>query len=387
MLRFKKAPRHFFGGAFFIFTLLFGGPAHSAVEKKLTPFQISVLGWQKQFTLHDQSHFHIEDHGTALPIESPLIHGKLEAALNLQSKPSELVVFVPGTYGGVDAVEITRFAETLFEKGYSTLRLSNPLSTHYVDAQTSFPGLDFQSEADVYVDFIKKVQKEHSFTRLHFLGVSYGALTCAIMAHDYGPGFNGHVLLISPPKNLLTSLTIIDHYFDKLKDEAAPIPWDHIWQILRLKWDAYWGRSSYVEPQLARNMLFLSGFHLGFRKVVAKLNDRNSENWFSQWSTSHFPITQWPSILSKEQLSLRFVPYIKKMNPQFFTHLERQDIMYWLKPIPGQWEVFSSYDEYINDPKDKWPSSPHVHMYEDGGHVFGIMGRENFIETIDKYLK
>jgi pimeloyl-ACP methyl ester carboxylesterase len=382
MLRLKKAPRHFIGGAFFIFTLFFCGPSPSFVEKKLTTFQVTLLGWQKQFTLHNTSNFHIEDRDTIIPIENSRIRGPLQAALSLQQAPSELVVFVPGTYGGLDAVETTRFAEVLFKKGYSTLRLPNPLSTLYVDARATFPGLDFQSEADVYVDLIKKIQKEHSFSRLHFLGVSYGALTCAIMAHDYGPGFNGHALLISPPKNLLTSLTLIDGYFDKLKDEAVVMPWDHIWQMLVLKWDAFWGRSSYVEPRLARNMLFFSGFHLGFRKVTTKLDRRDTGDWLSL-----LPFSDWPHIFAKENLSLRFVPYIKKINPQFFTHLERQDIMYWLKPIPGQWEVFSSYDEFINDPNDKWPSSPHVHMYEDGGHVFGIMGRDNFIETIDKYLK
>jgi pimeloyl-ACP methyl ester carboxylesterase len=378
MLKITKAPRNKIGGAFFISafffsTLSLAAPQAQAATEPLSTFQITLMGWQNEFVQHRKSKFHVEDSEIKVPIKNPVFSGELISGLNLQgkhqdagdSKANELIVFIPGTFGGIESIEIVRFAESIYQHGYSTLRLPNPLSMHYLNAKPNFPGLDFGKEGRIYADAIKHIQAEYHFTKVHFFGVSYGALVCAVIAHELGADLTGRVLLLSPPKNIQTSLTLIDGYFDELQDQSQLMPWDHLFESIRIRWNNFLEKPVYIDAKMAKSMLVLSGFHREFRRMVGK---------------------SWMEGFDPAKLKLRFIPYTREHNENFFSHPEKQDIFYWLKGLEGRYEIISSTDDFINDPKYVWPKDPHIHIYDKGGHFFGIMQRANFIDDAYKYF-
>lgn len=307
--------------------------------------------------------------------KTPFLKGGLEGGVTIQPKESELVVMVPGTFGGyAKSPEMERLGDLLYNKGYSLLRLPNPQSSHVVKLKPNFAGLDFEAEAELYKNVIEQLQKTHNFKKVHLIGVSYGGFVTAVlskkMAKDTGDDFDGRVILLSPPKNLAASLTQIDAYFDELKNEITPLPWGHILIYFKMKWATWTGGKVNLTPQEAKSLIVVSGFHnqsLQLRQLAGKgpkggflsalLSRRN-------WSRKNKTI--W-----------HMMPTLRKEYPQFFAHPEKHEVLFWLNTQKNNWHIYTTSDDFINAP-DIWPRDEHITIFNEPGHVFSYLLNPEF---------
>lgn len=314
----------------------------------------------------------------ALFFKTPYLKGDLEGGLSLQSPSSELVVMVPGTFGSYHkSPEMERLGNLLYDKGYSILRLPNPQSSYVVKLKPHFAGLDYETEAELYKNVIEQVQQQHQFKKIHLVGVSYGAFVIAVlsqkMAQDLANPSEGQVILISPPKNLAASLTLIDTYFDELKNEITPLPWGHIWIYLKMKWATWTGSQVHLTPHEAKSLIVISGFHnqsLQLRQLAGK----GPKGGFLSALLSR---RQWSR---KNKTVWHMMPTLEKEYPQFFSRPERHEVLFWMNTQKNNWHLYTTTDDFINAP-EIWPKDPHITVYDQSGHVFSYLLQPDFEQS------
>lgn len=345
-------------------------------------FSIAVEGWQGQLVEYKKTPTPLETHQILRTYKSKVLEEEFEVALNIQNPQKPLVVLVPGTFGGYDSSEIMSLGIWLRDAGYNLVRLPNPMSSHIIKLHPSYKGLETEAEAQLAVGVIESLMKEYKFPKTHLIGVSYGAFVTAIAAQQIDPALIGKVVLISPPKNLKTSLSIIDGYFDELKNELTVFPWRHLILVLRIRWNTFWEHKMTVDPQIAKSLLIASGFYRGFVDLV-RLHEqpRSTGSWWKDWLRS-CQQTRKSSINNED---MRFISYIQRENPTFFEHPEKHEVLYWLRRSGHPWHVYTSSDDFINPPQ-VWPASSDITVYSRGGHVFGFFDQAVFKNSLIGFL-
>ena len=357
---------HFLAGLFFIWT---------NTSAQAESFEVSVEGWHHQIVRYAQAEDPLENTEVIKTAPSDLLAEEFEYAFNPTSPGAPLVVLVPGIFGKLDAAEIRWLGLLLHRKGFNVLRLVNPLSIPIFSRRPKYPGMDFESEARVYSQFIKSLQQEHGFSKIHLVGVSYGAFIGSVIAEQLGERLTGQVILISPPKNILTSLQIVDSYFEEMKEEVDSFPWEHLQFWFQMKW-AYWTRQEIdLTPQLAKSVMVISGFHRGFLglKDLAESLKNPDSSWVQFYK-------RWQPSVRKQTGALGFTSYLRDYNPRFFAHPKKHEVLYWLNKFNRPWHIYTSNDDFINRPSP-WNHAPQITIFENGGHVFGYLDRQEFLES------
>ncbi len=344
------------------------------------PFELTIKGRHNEFVKYHSSPEILEKTELVRKIKSPNLAEEFQVALNLQSPKAPLAVLIPGTFGGFDSVEVVRLGQLLYQKGFNILRFPNTLSVHMVKHNPKYPGLEFESEAQVYAETIKFLLSEYKFPQVHMIGASYGGFLGVITAKKLGDDFNGQLALISPPKNIHTSLKILDAYFDEYSSDFDKVPWKAIGLALRMQWAEFWRKDLKVEPVEARQLMIVLGFHHGFRSLLSYIEDfkTGGRPWYRFYET-------WKAEYQKKQNSLRFIGYLKEANPGFFADENKQEVLYWLGQIQRPWLIYTTNDDFINEPQ-VWPVSEQIIVYKNGGHVFGFMNRPEFLNSFVNFF-
>jgi len=135
-------------------------------------FKNTMEGWQKISKVNYNSPRAIEKTALIKSISSPYLKKPIDVALNLAPKATDLVIMIPGTFGGYDSPELVRLGTLLHERGYNILRVPNPQSRYVVKLQPTFVGLNFEGEAEFYKNIIEQIRAEYPFHKLHIIGTS-----------------------------------------------------------------------------------------------------------------------------------------------------------------------------------------------------------------------
>ncbi len=146
---------------------------------------------------------------------------ELTYKLWLQKKEAPLVIIIPGIGGHYAGITITAIAEMIFNKGFSTLAISDPFCWEFLLSASSklTPGFTPADASDTYNALqiiLKNIEKEHGtnvFSEKILLGYSLGALNTLFIADidskEKKINFDGFVAL-SPPVDLLYGLKKLD---------------------------------------------------------------------------------------------------------------------------------------------------------------------------------
>jgi hypothetical protein len=342
-------------------------------------FQGSLQGWHHQHILRLKGP-DIRSNQVLKKIHTEVLEKDVEVALNLTSPDKPLVVVLPGLFAGLDAVESMRLAQILLAQGFNVLRVPNPVSRHIVRDGPKYPGLDFESEAQIYVDVVRGIQREYHFPVVHFVGISYGAFMGPIAATKLGSEFNGKLLLMSPPKNIYTSLKQMDLYFDELRDRFDEIPWRQVWFLIQYKWARLWRRDISVSPEFAKVTLVIYGFHRVFIELweirEQALHPRPWWKFYENWSRE----------AREKRSAMRFESHLKQYNPHFFDDPAKHETLYWIRKSGAPWFLFASSDDFINH-SNPWTPDENVRVFEDSGHIFTYMDNPEFLEKAARFFQ
>jgi pimeloyl-ACP methyl ester carboxylesterase len=328
-------------------------------------FQASLEGWHHQHILRLRNPSPTASE-ILKNISTSVLEKDVEVALNVTSTDRPLVVVLPGLFAGLDAVEGMRLAQILLKGGFNVLRVPNPASRHIVQDDPKYAPLDFESEAQIYVDIVREIQKEYHFPVVHFAGVSYGAFIAPVAASKLAGDFNGKLLLLSPPQNIYTSLKQMDRFFDELKDHFDELPIAQLWFWARLKWARLWLEDISVTPEFAKVTLVVYGFHRVFIELwemrEQSLHPRPWWRFYENWSRE----------ARERRSAMRFESHLRKYNPHFFADPAKHDAIYWIQKSGAPWFLFASSDDFINL-SNPWRPSENVRVFEDSGHIFTYM--------------
>jgi len=342
------------------------------------PFQVSMETWNHQYILYLRSGSPLEKSEILKKVKSPLLHEELEVALDLRDRSKPVVLVIPGLFGGYNTIECRRVSQWLGEKGLNVLRVPDPVSVHVVGRHPTYPGLDFESEAQLYVDIVHAIQNEYHFPKVYLAGVSYGAFISAVTAVKLGPDFGGKLLMMSPPHNMLTSLKIIDGFFDEVQDQFDEFPWQPLWFLIKVEWSRFWRTDIHISPELAKNTMIVGGFHRTFLELWdMQENYLHPRPWWKFYE-------KWAPALKKKQNEMRFATFLRQVNPHFFETPEKDSVLYWLNQVPGDWKLITSNDDFINPPGG-WPSSPRIVSIPNSGHIFGYFDNPEFLKIITEF--
>ena len=150
---------------------------------------------------------------------------ELTYKLWLQKKEAPLVIIIPGIGGHYAGIATTAIAEMIFNKGFSTMAISDPFCWEFLLSASSklTPGFTPVDASDTYNALqiiLKDAEKKYGtniFSEKILLGYSLGALNTLFIADidskEKKINFDKFVAL-SPPVDLLYGLNKLDEFSD-----------------------------------------------------------------------------------------------------------------------------------------------------------------------------
>lgn len=338
------------------------------------PFQITLEKWHHEALNYKRDGAQLDQSVVLRELQTPLLKDKTDIALNIQDSKKDLVVLIPGLFGRYDSPENARIAQLIYAKGYNIMRVSNPVSSHFIKLSPLYSPMDFESESKVIVDLIQQVQAEYGFPRIHLVGTSYGAFIAAVTSVQMGEEFNGHLKLVSPPKNILTSLQKVDSYFDEMQKDFDRFPWSQILFYINEKWALLTKKEIHLTPEVAKETLIIYGFHKTFLSLTDLKDPKPWYRFYEKW----LPATR------QKNNEMRFISYLNKANPDFFKTPEKHEVLYWAQKSGRPWSLMTSDDDFINA-SNPWPNLPQIQIFSSAGHVFGYFENPSFLTPITTF--
>lgn len=324
---------------------------------------------------------------------SLLLDSNVKAYINLsERKDAPAVFFIPGSFGNANEKQPNRIARNLLGLGYSVIRLPNPYSRQFINAEPNFWPGNFIKEAQVLYHAIKRSlsylkYKGYVPNKVVIAGVSQGAfISSVIMNLDINARFIDQAVLFSPPYNLGRSIELMEQNIDDTKSMTKLIPIvAYAKTLFRIcKYDPI--EVTTKSKKVSKFLVSWSGFQDYFADSIRLYTKRKDIDDIAPSGKKWWGLS--PKYRKWKQ-EFRFSDYMREHAPEVHVLLnsEQANLMYWVdlnKYATGKERirVITSNDDFINDP-DVWPKNDAVLMIPKGSH-YGYRANKWFDIFVEK---